>query len=248
MNAPTSDTTMSVNPEEMARYNKLSETWWDPTGPMWPLHRLNNLRVPFVVNAVTQHFGLQTSDTALRGLTILDIGCGAGLLSEAMARSGATVTGVDPAQRNIEIAASHAAAEGLTIEYIHGSIDSVVDRQFDVVLNMEVVEHVENLQAFMASCGTCVASGGMQIVATLNRNFKSWLFAIIGAEYVLRWLPKGTHQWRKFVTPRETRSMLTDAGLITLKLAGVAVNPITRSYSLTDDTSVNYMIVAARDR
>ncbi|EAQ97159.2 bifunctional 2-polyprenyl-6-hydroxyphenol methylase/3-demethylubiquinol 3-O-methyltransferase UbiG [Congregibacter litoralis] len=246
MNAPASDPRMSVSAEEIKRYNALAATWWDPKGPMWPLHRLNALRVPFVVEAVSEHFGLKTSQAPLKGLTVLDIGCGAGLLSEAMARAGAVVTAVDPAQRNIAIAMEHAAAEDLAIEYIHGDIDSVAHRQFDVVLNMEVVEHVENLDAFMASCGACVAGGGVQIVATLNRNFKSWLFAIIGGEYVLRWLPKGTHQWRKFVTPEETRRMLTAAGLTPLKSAGVAVNPFTRSYSLTDDTSVNYMIVAAR--
>jgi 2-polyprenyl-6-hydroxyphenyl methylase/3-demethylubiquinone-9 3-methyltransferase len=236
----------SVDTSEVDRYNRLAQTWWDPSGPMWPLHRLNALRVPYVTEAVARHFGRTGAERPLQGLTVLDIGCGAGLLSEAMARAGATVTGVDPAERNIAIASAHAAEHGLSIEYIHGTIGSVDGRQFDVVLNMEVVEHVENLPGFLYACCQRVAWDGMQILATLNRNPKSWLFAIVGAEYVLRWLPRGTHLWRKFVTPRELTGMLESSKLEIAATAGVSINPLTRAYSITSDTSVNYMVVATK--
>ena len=183
---------------------------------------------------------------SLKGVTILDIGCGAGLLSEAMAAQGATVTGVDPAGRSIAIARQHAAAAHLDIEYIEGSIEQVGARTFDVVLNMEVIEHVEDLEGFMRLCSQAVAPGGLEIVATLNRNLKSFLFAIIGAEYVLRWLPRGTHDWRKFVTPSELSVLLRKSNLEPLNSAGVSVNPLTRAYRVVEDLSVNYMIVAAR--
>ena len=246
MNAAVPGNAASVDANEVARYNQLAQTWWDPTGPMWPLHRLNALRVPYVKEAVAAHFGRASEARPLEGLSVLDIGCGAGLLSEAMARAGARVTGVDPAERNIAIASAHAAEQGLDIEYINGTIGSVDGRQFDIVLNMEVVEHVENLPGFMYACCQRVAAGGMQVVATLNRNPKSWLFAIVGAEYVLRWLPRGTHQWRKFVTPREMSAMLGASQFSVTATAGVGINPITRAYRVTSDTSVNYMVVASR--
>ena len=250
MNATTTETDQGrggVDPDEIARFNKLAGTWWDPSGPMWPLHRLNALRAPFVHETIANHFDRPVTEASLAGLTVLDIGCGAGLLSEAMARAGATVTGVDPAERNIEIARAHATTSGLTIEYINGSVEQIAERSFDVVLNMEVVEHGEDLPLFMQACGNRVAEGGMQVVATLNRNPKSWLFAIVGAEYVLRWLPRGTHQWGKFVKPEELETLLARSGLSVVRRAGVAVNPLTRQYSITDDTSVNYMLAATRN-
>ncbi len=236
---------------DVDQFNRLAEIWWDSAGVMWPLHKLNQLRVPFVARAIKRHFGRmaerQNSELqSLKGVTILDIGCGAGLLSEAMAAEGATVTGVDPAARSISIARQHAAANHLDIEYIEGSIEQVGSRTFDVVLNMEVVEHVEDLEGFMRLCSEAVAPGGLEIVATLNRNLKSFLFAIIGAEYVLRWLPRGTHDWRKFVTPTELNVLLRRSDLEPLKSAGVSVNPLTRTYQVVEDLSVNYMIVAAR--
>lgn len=236
----------AVDPEERARYDGLAATWWDPEGPMWPLHRLNALRVPFITGAVVDHFRREHGARALAGLSILDIGCGAGLLSEAMARAGARVTGVDPAARNIEIARAHADAGALDIEYLAGSVEQIAGRRFDVVLNMEVVEHVPDLGAFMQACGRCVDAGGMQVVSTINRNARSWLFAIVGAEYVLRWLPRGTHQWRRFVRPAELEAHLGDAQLSVVRRAGVGINPFTRAYRVTDDTRVNYMLVAVR--
>ncbi|MEM1186883.1 MAG: bifunctional 2-polyprenyl-6-hydroxyphenol methylase/3-demethylubiquinol 3-O-methyltransferase UbiG [Pseudomonadota bacterium] len=246
MNTATRDRPPSVNGAEIERYNRLAQTWWDADGPMWPLHRLNALRVPFVNEAVIRHFERKASELPLAGLSVLDIGCGAGLLSEAMARAGASVTGVDPAEKNIAIASTHAAKQGMDIEYIHGTIGNVDGRCFDVVLNMEVVEHVENLPAFMYACCQRVSRGGLQVVATLNRNPKSWLVAIVGAEYVLRWLPRGTHQWRKFVKPAELATMLNNADLRVTATAGVGINPLTRAYRITSDTSVNYMLVAAK--
>ena len=228
------------------QFERLAETWWDSAGVMWPLHKLNQLRVPFVARAIEQHYARGSDSLSLKGLTILDIGCGGGLLSEAMAALGATVTGVDPARRSIVIARQHAASSGLKIEYIEGSIEAVRGRVFDVVLNMEVVEHVEDLGGFMSLCNAAVAPNGLQIVATLNRNLKSFLFAIVGAEYLLRWLPRGTHDWRKFVTPTELNVLLIKSNLEPLNSAGVSVDPLTRAYRVVEDLSVNYMIVAAR--
>ncbi len=228
--------------KEIDQFNGLADVWWDAGGPMWPLHKLNNLRVPFVQQSIQTHFGAGS----LEGITILDIGCGAGLLSEAMAGLGATVTGVDPAARNISIARQHAQHSNLEIEYLEGSIEVIHGRCFDVVLNMEVVEHVEDLKAFMTACNVAVAPGGLEIVATLNRNIRSFIFAILGAEYILRWLPKGTHHWRKFVTPLELTRLLIADGLQTFKQAGVSVNPFTRAYRVSQDTRVNYMLLATR--
>jgi 2-polyprenyl-6-hydroxyphenyl methylase/3-demethylubiquinone-9 3-methyltransferase len=228
--------------KEIDQFNGLADVWWDAGGPMWPLHKLNNLRAPFVQQAIQTHFGADS----LKGITILDIGCGAGLLAEAMATLGATVTGVDPAVRNILIARQHAQQSKLNIEYLEGSIEVIEGRCFDVVLNMEVVEHVEDLIAFMAACNRAVAPGGLEIVATLNRNIRSFIFAIVGAEYILGWLPKGTHQWRKFVTPTELTRLLAADKLKTFDQAGVSVNPFTRAYRVSKDTRVNYMLLAAR--
>ena len=228
--------------KELDQFNGLADTWWDASGPMWPLHKLNHLRAPFVQQSIQTHFGAGS----LEGITILDIGCGAGLLSEAMAELGATVTGVDPATRNILIARQHAQQSNLNIEYLEGSIEVVAGRCFDVVLNMEVVEHVEDLKAFMSACNQAVAPGGLEIVATLNRNIRSFVFAILGAEYILRWLPKGTHQWRKFVTPTELKRLLAADALQTFDQAGVSVNPFTRAYRVSKDTRVNYMLLATR--
>ena len=228
--------------KELDQFNGLAGVWWDASGPMWPLHKLNHLRAPFVQQSIQTHFGADS----LEGITILDIGCGAGLLSEAMAELGATVTGVDPATRNILIARQHAQQSNLNIEYLEGSIEVVANRCFDVVLNMEVVEHVEDLKAFMSACNQAVAPGGLEIVATLNRNIRSFVFAILGAEYILRWLPKGTHQWRKFVTPTELKRLLAADALQTFDQAGVSVNPFTRAYRVCKDTRVNYMVLATR--
>lgn len=238
----------SARPAEIVRYNALAAQWWQADGPMWPLHKLNALRAPYVVARVCEELQLPAeSSQPLHGLRILDIGCGAGLLSEAMARQGAQVTGIDPAERNIAIAREHAIQQGLTIDYRVGALEALVDEPvFDVVLNMEVVEHVEGLRDFMALSCAHVRPGGLQFVATLNRNPLSFVVAIVGAEYILRWLPRGTHQWRKFVKPAELDGMLVAGGQTVLDRRGVSVNPFTRGYSLTDFLGVNYMLVSRR--
>jgi 2-polyprenyl-6-hydroxyphenyl methylase/3-demethylubiquinone-9 3-methyltransferase len=203
--------------------------------------------LPFIFEALSrQGLATQNPSRPLQGLQVLDIGCGAGLLAESMAALGARVTGVDPAQRNIEIARAHARESGLDIDYRIGSVETLADGAFDVVLNMEVVEHVENLELFMASCCRLTRTGGMQFLATINRNPLSWLVAIVGAEYILRWLPRGTHQWRKFVTPAEAQAMLHQGGLNVITRRGVSVNPVTRTYKVTDFTGVNYMLAARK--
>ncbi|MEM1111267.1 MAG: bifunctional 2-polyprenyl-6-hydroxyphenol methylase/3-demethylubiquinol 3-O-methyltransferase UbiG [Pseudomonadota bacterium] len=239
--------TATVNLEEVERFNALAQTWWDPSGPMWPLHRLNAARVPFIMEILSEQLNLDpASEASLKGLRVLDVGCGAGLLSESMAVRGAEVTGVDPAERNIAIARGHAEEHGLDIDYRCGSVEALDCGDFDVVLNMEVVEHVDDLHVFMSRCGELTAVGGLQFVATINRNPLSWLVAIFGAEYVLRWLPRGTHQWRKFVKPLEVESMLGVSSLETVARRGVSVNPFTRQISVTDFMGVNYMLAARR--
>lgn len=239
----------TVNPAEVARYDQLAATWWEPDGPMWPLHKLNDLRAPYVVRQICQHLGIEPVKTKpLQGLSVLDIGCGAGLLSEAMARQGARVVGVDPSERNISIATSHAIGQGLDIEYRMGSTDVLKPTErFDVVLNMEVVEHVEDLPNFFAGCCSHTRPGGLHFVATINRTLTSWVVAILGAEYILRWLPKGTHQWRKFVTPRDAQNLLEQHAHTVVARTGVSINPVTKHYRLADYLGVNYMMTARRE-
>ena len=239
--------TSTTNAAEIERFNALAATWWDPRGPMWPLHELNEARAPFVLHTAVSHYGRSRSGLGpLAGLHVLDIGCGAGLLSEAMAREGATVTGVDPATRNISIARAHAQSSGLDIDYRVGAVEDIDLPPADIVLNMEVVEHVENLPAFMQRCCELTRPGGLHFVATINRNPLSWLVAIVGAEYILRYLPRGTHQWRKFVKPCESADLLASGGCSVIEQRGVAVNPVTRTCSVTGFTGVNYMQAACK--
>lgn len=238
----------NADPQEVERYQALARTWWDDQGPMWPLHRLNALRVPFIVEHACRHFGRDPeSARPLEGLRALDVGCGAGLLSEAMARAGATVTGVEIAERSVSIAREHAERSGLDIRYEQGSVESLdASEAHDLVLNMEVVEHVPDLGAFVGEASRRIAPGGLTVLSTINRNPLSWLVAIVGAEYVLGWLPKGTHQWRRFVKPTELAALLERDGLELVDRKGVRVNPLTRAFTLTDFLGVNYMLVARR--
>ena len=239
----------TVKSVEVDRYNALAARWWDETGVMWPLHKLNALRVPFICEQI-ERLGLagRAGARPLSGLRVLDIGCGAGLLAESMAERGARVVAIDPAQNNITIARAHAEQCGLEIDYRVGELDDVVtDAPFDVVLNMEVVEHVANLPRFMAACCARTRAGGLQFVATINRTWLSLIVAKWGAEYVLNWLPRGTHEWRRFVPPARLGQLLRDGGLAPLQTTGVAVNPLNRRFSLTPSTRVNYMMVSRRD-
>ena len=228
----------SVDPEEVAYYTRLAERWWDDSGAMWPIHTLNGLRTDWILERIAP----------VAGKRILDIGCGGGLLSEAMARAGGEVTGVDVTEKNVEVARLHAEQSGLAIDYRHDTAEALAaaGERFDVVLDMEVVEHVADLPAFMDACCALVDDGGHMFVATLNRTIAGLLIGIIGAEYVTGLLPIGTHQWERFVKPRELARHLDRNGLGVVDRTGVRVNPFARSMALTRWLGVNYMVHARR--
>ena len=239
----------SVDPREAAHYAALADTWWDPRGPFWPLHRLNGLRVSWIRDRLCRRFGRDPNAAQpLAGLEVLDVGCGGGILSEAVAGLGASVLGIDVVARNVAIAERHARESGAASRYRVASAEALAEagESFDAVLNMEVVEHVSDLPGFMRACCALVRPGGVMVVATLNRTLRAFAFAIVGAEYVLGWLPRGTHQWRRFPTPREITALLAAGGLTVGARAGVRVNPVTRGFSLTRSLAVNYMLAAER--
>ncbi len=239
----------TIDRREVDFYTRLADTWWDRQGPLWPLHKLNQLRVTYIRSRVCEHFGLDRLDRyPLKGLRVLDVGCGGGILSESMAALGATVTGIDVVEKNIRIASLHSAQSGYDIEYRYAAVSTLAEarEQFDVVLNMEVVEHVADVQAFMRDCARVTAPGGLMFVATINRTPKSWLFAIIGAEYILRWLPRGTHRWSMFRKPGELSRQLKSGRFMIKEQTGVAIDPFRRRFRLTPSLAVNYMLVAAR--
>jgi 2-polyprenyl-6-hydroxyphenyl methylase/3-demethylubiquinone-9 3-methyltransferase len=228
----------------------MAEDWWDPDGKFRPLHKFNPVRLAFLRDRIAAHFSRDiTTDRPFDGLTVLDIGCGGGLLTEPMARLGATVTGVDATERNVEIARVHADRMGLDIDYRFAAAADLAaeGRQFDVVLNMEVIEHVADRGAFLADSARLLRPGGLMFLATLNRTAKSYLLAILAAEYVLRWLPRGTHDWQRFVKPSELAAGLRDSGLTLNVLTGLAYNPVQGQWSLAPgDLGVNYMAVAEK--
>lgn len=236
----------SVLVREVAQFNRLADVWWETAGPMWPLHRLNALRVPFILRHVREHFGCKSS-VDLGRLRLLDVGCGAGILSESMAYAGINVTGIDAAERNISIASGHAAKGGLEIDYHHITVEDLpTDETYDVVLNMEVVEHVADVGAFLSDCAARTRPGGLMFVASINRTLYSAVTAIFGAEYVLGWLPKGTHRWSQFVKPDEIRDLLGAQEFSIFEQTGVTINPIRKSMSLSRYCGGNYMLVARR--
>ncbi len=239
----------SIDPREVDFYTRMAETWWDEGGPFWPLHKLNKLRTTYIRNKLCAHFERDANTRQpLRDLRILDVGCGGGILSESMARLGADVTGIDVVERNIAIATLHAKENDLQIDYrlCTASELSMSGARYDVVLNMEVVEHVADVPAFMSDCARLTAGNGVMFVATINRTARAWLFAIVGAEYVLRWLPRGTHRWSMFRRPAELAQHLAAGGLSVLDTVGVAANPFKRSLSITTSTAVNYMMFCGR--
>ncbi len=239
----------SVDPDEIERFSAMAATWWDPDGDFRPLHRLNPTRIGYIRDKVAARFGRDPlRDKPLAGLRLLDIGCGGGLLSEPMARLGAEVTGVDAAEKNIGTARAHAAQSGLDIDYRHDTAEALAaaGETFDVILNMEVVEHVADVPGFIGACARMVKPGGAMLLSTINRTPQSFALAIVGAEYVLRWLPRGTHQWRKFLRPSELTRHVEAAGLAMDHLTGVAWNPLNDRWTLTRDLSVNYMGFATR--
>jgi len=238
-----------TDPEEVAHFDALARRWWDPDGPMKPLHRLNPVRLAFIRDVVCDHFGIDHSRTdALSGLTALDVGCGAGMLCEPLRRMGATVTGLDPAPENIVVARAHAEAGGLDITYRGELVEDVAagGERFDIVTAMEVIEHVPDPASFVAACCTAVKPDGVLLMATLNRTRKAWALAIVGAEYVLRWVPRGTHDWNRFVTPEELTAFIAAGGLTVQETEGVVYEPWRDQWRRSPDTDVNYMLSARR--
>ncbi|KIU49798.1 MULTISPECIES: bifunctional 2-polyprenyl-6-hydroxyphenol methylase/3-demethylubiquinol 3-O-methyltransferase UbiG [Bradyrhizobium] len=236
----------SVDPAEIAKFSKLSDEWWDPRGKMAPLHKINPLRLTYIRDAACRKFERNAKSlSCLSGLRLLDIGCGAGLLCEPFTRLGAQVIGVDPSATNISAAKLHADKGHLSIDYRCTTVEEMDARErFDIVLAMEVVEHVVDVGAFIKRCATMLKPGGLMVVSTLNRNWKSFALAIVGAEYVLRWLPRGTHEWSKFVTPAELERYLGDVNLTITEQAGVVYNPLADKWTVSTDMDVNYMVVA----
>ncbi|WP_299746494.1 bifunctional 2-polyprenyl-6-hydroxyphenol methylase/3-demethylubiquinol 3-O-methyltransferase UbiG [uncultured Tateyamaria sp.] len=235
----------TVDPSEIAKFEAMAAEWWDPNGKFKPLHMLNPCRLDYITTQIAAEFDRDlTGPKAFEGLRILDIGCGGGLLSEPMARLGAEVVGADAAERNIPVAQVHAEQSGLTIDYRHTTAEDMAaaGEQFDVVLNMEVVEHVADPLSYLTACRQLLKPGGLHICSTINRNPKSYLMAIIGAEHVMRWLPKGTHEWNKFITPDELFDLMRNAGLDPVDRKGFIFNPLTWGWKLSDtDLSVNYV-------
>ncbi|SFJ74333.1 bifunctional 2-polyprenyl-6-hydroxyphenol methylase/3-demethylubiquinol 3-O-methyltransferase UbiG [Jannaschia pohangensis] len=243
--------TTTIDDAEIAKFQAMAAEWWDPNGKFKPLHMLNPCRLDYITTQIAGEFDRDlTSETPFAGLRILDIGCGGGLLSEPMARLGATVVGVDAAGRNIPVAQAHAEQSGLTIDYRHTSAEALVEAgepPFDVVLNMEVVEHVSDPLAYLTACQQLLRPGGLMICSTLNRNPKSYVMAIIGAEHVMRWLPKGTHEWSKFITPDELFDLIRKAGLTPVDRMGFVFNPLGWSWRLSErDLSVNYVTASTK--
>ena len=240
----------TVDDAEVARFSAIAADWWDPAGKFRPLHRFNPVRIDYIKDALCRRFGRDSAaEQPLQGLRLLDIGCGGGLMAEPMARLGAAVTGIDASERNIKTASVHAREAGLAIDYRIGSAESLLaaDERFDAVLSLEVIEHVADVPLFLSCCADLVAPGGQLFLATLNRTPKSYLMAIIGAEYVLRWLPRGTHDWKRFQKPSDLAAALRSRGLTVSNLSGVVYNPLTDTFRLdARDIAVNYLMTADR--
>ena len=247
---PPWDQSTAVDSKEIARFNALAEEWWKPKGKFRTVHEFNDARRQFILKQLTVHFGITKVGTSfLKELKILDVGCGAGLISEPLAAAGAQVVGIDAASKNIEIAKNHAAQSGQHVDYRHCLSEHLMEtgERFDVVLNLEVIEHVVHPDKLMSDCCHLLKPGGIIIIATLNQTIKSFLFAIVGAEYIMRWIPIGTHDWRRFFRPQVIIDMLTPHGLSNFKTMGLVYNPLIRRWRLSHNISVNYLLVAEKN-
>lgn len=240
----------SIDENEIEKFRKMASEWWDPNGKFKPLHKFNPVRLAFLRDRITQHFNLdETMREPLQGLRVLDIGCGGGLVSEPLARLGAKMTSVDAGEANIKTAMTHAQETGVKIDYRVGTVEALIENDeapFDVVLNLEVVEHVADAHQFIKDTASLVKPGGLIFVASINRTSKAFALAIVGAEYILGWLPKGTHEFHKLVKPEEVKNALEEADLSMKETTGVSYNPLSGEWSLSSDTMVNYMSIATR--
>ena len=232
----------TINREEVEKFNKIAEEWWNPNGKFKPLHKFNPIRIEYIKNNIIKDFNISLKDKPLKGINILDIGCGGGLLSEPLARLGADVVGIDASKKNIHVAKHHLKDSNLNIKYYDTSPENFsYEKKFDVILNMEIVEHVEDIPKFINQSAKFLNLNGIMFIATLNQTLKSYLFAIVGAEYILRWLPIGTHDWNKFVKPEKLEKICNDNSLVLKKIDGVKFNPLLNKWNLSDDKSVNYI-------
>ena len=232
----------TINKKEIEKFSRIAAEWWDPSGKFKPLHKFNPIRIKYIKENIINKFKLKNKKKPLEKINILDIGCGGGLLSEPMTRLGANVTGIDASVKNIKIAKLHAKNNRLKINYLCSSPENLkINKKFDVILNMEIIEHVDDINFFMKSCSKHLKKDGLMFIATLNKTLKSYVFAIIGAEYVLRWLPIGTHDWEKFVKPEDLKKILIKNNLQIEKLDGMNFNIIKDEWSISKDTSINYI-------
>lgn len=239
----------TIDPLEHEKFSKLAEEWWDPNGKFKTLHKFNPTRIGFIREKIINHFNISADEKKpFKNIKLLDIGCGGGLLSEPMAKLGAKVTGLDVVEKNIKTASTHAESQGLNINYVHSTVEDISEKKakFDVILNMEVIEHVSDVNLFINSCSKVLSSNGIMIFASLNRTLISYGLAIIGVEYILGWLPKGTHDWSKFITPDELKIFFSSNELKIDEIIGMKYNPLFDSWSRSKDLSVNYLGVSSK--
>ena len=232
----------SINKKEIEKFSKMATEWWDPNGKFKPLHKFNPIRIQYIKENIINNFKLKNKNKPLSGINILDIGCGGGLLSEPMYRLGANVTGIDASSKNIKIAKLHSKQNKLKIKYLYSSPEKLkIKKKFDVILNMEIVEHVDDIEFFLKSCSNLLKKNGLMFVATINQTLKSYIFAIVGAEYILRWLPIGTHEWEKFVKPENLKKIMSKNNFSLNKLDGVSFNIVKDEWNISQDLSINYI-------
>ena len=241
--------TTTINREEIQKFSDLADEWWDVNGKFKPLHMFNPIRIEYITEKIKQEFNLINRNNGfLKDLKILDIGCGGGLISEPLARLGGEVTGIDASEKNIKVAKLHSKKNNLNINYLNKSPEQLNDSEkFDIVLNLEIVEHVENVDLYIKSCSNLLKKNGIMFTATLNRTIVSYIKAIVGAEYILRWLPIGTHDWNKFIKPEELEKKLSSANFSTIDVKGLEFNPLFSKWKKSDNLSVNYIICSKRN-